>query len=294
MTEWNPDIPQEYRNQIVIGECSEKMGLLPDRCIDLTVTSPPYGDLRDYKGYKFDFPKIAQQLYRVTAEGGIVVWVVGDETKDGDESGESMRQALYFKELGFNLYDTLIYLKSGFRFPRPRAYHGVWEYMFVFSKGRPKTVNLLMDRKNLNNETNAKARNHFKRERDGSFSGRKAFEPREYGVRYNVWQYTTTSSVSDDKIAFEHPAIYPEQLAKDHILSWSNEGDIVLDPMSGSGTTLKMAKELGRKFIGIEISEEYAVNIGRKRIESANVPLFSMENSVYADEMEVEDELSDM
>lgn len=227
-------------------------------------------------------------MYRVTAEGGVVVWVVGDETEDSDESGESMRQALYFKEVGFKLYDTMIYSKSGFRFPRPRAYHGTWEYMFVLSKGVPKTVNLIRDRKNLNNETNSRSRQHMKRERDGNFTGRKSYIPTEYGVRYNVWEYTVGSSVAEEKFAFEHPALFPENLARDHIVSWSNPGDIVLDPFMGSGTVAKMAKETDRLFIGFEISEVYA-SIARKRVEAANVPLFQIEPEQLEYELETEE-----
>lgn len=270
-------IPPDYLNHIVIGNNVELIQKLPDNCIPLTVTSPPYGLLRDYKGYSFDFEGIAKELYRVATEGGVVVWVVGDETNDSNESGESFRQALYFKKIGFKLYDTMIYSKSGFRFPRPRAYHNTFEYMFIFSRGTPTTVNLIMDRKNLHNEANKRPRNHHKREKDGSFTSRKGFKVREYGVRYNIWDYDTVGhSVTDDLFAFEHPAIFPERLARDHIISWSNPGDIVLDPFMGSGTTAKMAKETGRQFIGFEISEEYA-EIARKRVEAANPPLFLLE-----------------
>ena len=273
---WHPYIPQEWQNTIIVGDSGFLMKALPDESINLTVTSPPYGDLRSYKGYSFNFPQIANELYRVTEEGGVVVWVVGDETKDYDESGESFRQALYFKEIGFCLYDTIIYAKNQFRFPRERAYHNIFEYMFVLSKGRPKTVNLIMDRKNDEeyNKTNGAARLHMKREKDGSFTGRKAFQTREYGVRYNIWTYSVGSAVSEDKFAFEHPAIFPENLAADHIMSWSNPGDVVLDCFSGSGTTLKKAQELGRNFIGMEISEDYAEKIGKRRIRIAKVPLF--------------------
>lgn len=270
-------IPPEFLNTVTIGPCQELMLQLPDSCIDLTVTSPPYGEIRNYNGFSFPFETIAQQLFRITKTGGVLVWVVADETEDSDESGESMRQALYFKSIGFKLYDTMIYSKSGFRFPRPRAYHSTWEYMFVLSKDVPKTVNLLRDRKNLNNEANAKSRRHMKREKDGNFTGRKAYAPTAYGVRYNVWEYTVGSAVAEEKFAFDHPALFPEALARDHILSWSNEGDLVFDPMSGGGTTLKMAKQLGRPFIGFEISRDYVENITLRRIEAANRPLFSME-----------------
>lgn len=263
-------------NQVTVGNCVPLMESLPDECIDLTITSPPYGDLRDYKGYDFDFKSVAEQLYGVMKPGGIVVWIVGDETNDGDESGESFRQALYFKEIGFKLYDTMIYEKMGFRYPRPNAYHNVFEYMFVFSKGMPKTVNLIRDRRNFNNEANALARQHFKREKDGEFTSRKGFKPEAFGPRYNVWRYNAGSNSSKDKFAYEHAAVFPEELARDHILSWSNPGDIVFDPMCGSGTTIKKAKELGRNFIGFEISIEYG-EIARRRVRFANEPLFLLE-----------------
>lgn len=271
-------IPEHYLNQIVVGHNVKLASELPENSIDLVVTSPPYGEMRDYKGYRFDFEGIAQEMLRVLKEGGVMVWVVGDETEDSDKSGESFRQALYFKEIGFKLYDTIIYSKSGFRFPRPRAYHNTWEFMFVLSKGVPKTVNLIKDRKNLNNESNSSARKHMKREKDGNFTGRKAYTPTEYGVRYNVWEYTVGSSVAEEDFAFEHPAIFPEDLARDHIVSWSNPDDIVLDPFMGSGTTAKMCRETGRNYIGFEISEEYA-DIGRRRVECANIPLFTHEVS---------------
>lgn len=275
MSTRNGNIPPDYVNHVVRGNHLALLPNLPDECIPLVVTSPPYGDLRSYKGYVFNFHALADELFRVIEKGGVVVWVVADETIDGSESGESFRQALYFKEIGFNLHDTMIYSKSGFRFPRPNAYHNTFEYMFVLSKGPPKTVNLLRDRKNLNNETNSRARQHMKREKNGEFTGRKAYTPTEYGVRYNVWEYTVGSSVAEEDFAFDHPALFPEDLARDHILSWSNPGDIVLDPMCGSGTTLKKAKETGRNFIGFEISPEYA-QIAELRVESANVPLFNL------------------
>ena len=243
--------------QIYCGDNVALMSEMDSETVDLTVTSPPYGKLRDYKGYSFDFEGVAQQLFRLTRSGGAAVWVVGDTTENGSESLESFRQALYFRELGFNV-ETMIYEKDGFRFPTPRRYHNVFEYMFVLSKGSMETVNLLKDRRNLFNESNAKKRAHFKRNKDGSFSPRDAYVPEEYGVRYNVWRYGTGGGKgSSDKIASAHPAVFPDQLAADHIRSWSNEGDVIFDPFLGSGTTLKMAKILKRRGIGIDISEEY-------------------------------------
>ena len=240
-------------NKLYCGDCVEIMDKMPPDSIDLTVTSPPYDNLRTYNRYTFDFENIAKQLYRITKEGGVVVWVVGDQTKDGDESGTSFRQALYFKEIGFKLFDTMIYAKQ----PRgavgnDRGYWQGFEYMFVFTKGKLKTSNLIEDRNNK-----MVATDDFKNMRkDGTYKRRTASYG-EVGRRTNVWKYNTGSHSTQDCIAFNHPAIFPEKLAHDHIISWSNEGDVVLDPMCGSGTTCKMAYHSNRKYIGIDISPEY-------------------------------------
>jgi len=254
-------------NQIICGNCAEIMKSWPDECIDLTVTSPPYDNLRDYKGYTFDFETIAKELYRITKPGGVVVWIVGDATINGSETGTSFRQALYFKDVcGFKLHDTMIYKKKASKFPDTNRYYQVFEYMFVFSKGRPKTVNLIRDRRNLGF---GNAIGGSDRQKDGTLKERRKGKiiPK-LGVRFNIWEYSTGwGNSARDEIAFQHPAIFPEQLAADHIISWSNPGDIVLDPMCGSGTTCKMALKLGRRFIGIDIAEEYC-EIARKRVEA--------------------------
>ena len=173
-------------NKIYNENCLDTMAKMPDCFVDLTVTSPPYDNLRDYNGYTFDFEGIAKELYRITKEGGVVVWVVGDATIKGSETGTSFKQALYFKDIGFNLHDTMIYEKNGFRFPFPNRYHQTFEYMFIFSKGSPKTFNGIKDRKNIH--TNRTGKN-MKRERDGTKTYRESFTPEEYGKRYNVWRY---------------------------------------------------------------------------------------------------------
>jgi site-specific DNA-methyltransferase (adenine-specific) len=252
-------------NQIICGDCLEVMKGLPDKCIDLTVTSPPYDNLRTYNGFTFDFEGIAKELYRVTKKGGVVVWVVGDATINGSETGTSFRQALYFKEIGFNLHDTMIYAKNNVyaHDPRNKRYKQCFEYMFVLSKGKPNTYNEIKDRPNKHvgktlSGTKGRTKEGIKRNLKPIVLG-------EYQARFNIWEYTTGGSVASDKIAFNHPAIFPEKLAEDHIISWSNEGDIVLDPFLGSGTTAKMALLNGRNYIGIDISEEYC-EIARKRI----------------------------
>tara|TARA_R110002167_G_scaffold132815_8_gene317195 strand:- start:323 stop:1069 length:747 start_codon:yes stop_codon:yes gene_type:complete len=245
------------KDKVFHGECNGVMQGMADESIDLTVTSPPYDNMRTYKGYDFDFEIIAEELFRITKQGGIVVWVVGDATIKGSETGTSFRQALYFKELGFNLHDTMIYEKAQSPFGSNLCYLQSFEYMFIFSKGRPKTLNLIRDRKNKRSGVESVAAGGLSV--DGIKQERKHKELKEYGRRKNIWKY----GVGGSKI--DHPAIFPEQLAKDHILSWSNEGDIVFDPMCGSGTTLLMAKQNNRHYIGIDIAEEY-VELSRKRL----------------------------
>jgi site-specific DNA-methyltransferase (adenine-specific) len=236
------------------------MKSLPDASIDLTVTSPPYDNLRTYNGYSFDFEGIAKELYRVTKDGGVVVWVVGDATINGSETGTSFKQALYFKDIGFNLHDTMIYEKDGIAFPDKNRYQQSFEYMFVLSKGKPKCLNLIADRKNVSfgRKVTGTVRNA-----DGSTQKMACFGQniKEFGIRWNVWKFASTKG----NVKTGHPAMFPEALVKDHIISWSNEGDTVLDCFLGSGTTGKVAKQLNRQFIGIEISPEY-LEIAKNRI----------------------------
>jgi len=248
-------------NKIYNENCIDTMARMPDNFLDLTVTSPPYDNLREYKGYSFDFESIARELFRVTKQGGVVVWVVGDATVNGSETGTSFRQALYFKEIGFNLHDTMIYQKNGI----PNAgnmYQQSFEYMFVFSKGKPKSVNHIKQKALHFN--GSKISKHAMR--DGDNLKNVEYVSNEYVIELNIWKYATgLHGTTSDKLAFSHPAIFPEKLAADHIYSWCNEGDIVYDPFMGSGTTAKMAHIYKRRWIGSEISKEY-VDIAEKRL----------------------------
>ena len=251
------------KEEVIHGDCLIEMQKIPDKSIDMVLTSPPYDNLRDYKGYTFDFEGIARELYRVTKQCGVVVWVVGDATIKGSETGTSFKQALYFKEIGFNLFDTIIYQKrGGLMTGSIKGYSQKFEYMFVFSKGGyPKTINLIKDLPVKYTENRTKKH----RKADGTFDIQK-WKCGGMTRRHNIWIYDIgLHKTTKDRFAFGHPAIFPEKLAEDHILSWSNEGDTVLDPMAGSGTTLKMAKKNNRNYIGIEISQEY-IDIINKRL----------------------------
>ena len=245
-------------------DCLEGLKQLDDESIDLTVTSPPYDDLRKYNN-NFDFENIVKELYRVTKDGGIVVWVVADKTKNGSETGTSFKQALFFKDIGFNLHDTMIYMSDKPPLTHNR-YEQKFEYMFVFSKGKPKTFNPIMEEcKYAGSDKKARTFRHTGDELQETHIKNKVNKEK---IKGNVWYFSTGYNKSTkDIIAFKHPAIFPEQLANDHIISWSNEGDTVLDIFSGSGTTAKMAKLNGRNFIGFEISKEYC-DIAEERLKS--------------------------
>lgn len=252
-------------NRIICGDAIEVMQDMPSDSVDLIVTSPPYDEMRDYKGYSFNFEVVAKELYRVTKNGGVLVWIVGDQTVKGNETGTSFKQALYFKQIGFNLFDTMIYLKT----PRGavgnnKTYWQAFEYMFVLSKGTPNTINLLRDRENKDERNGDSG---TKRLSDGTLLKLKRAGYSKYGRRTNVWEYLIGRGHSaSDNIAYRHPAIFPEKLAQDHITSWSNPGDVVFDPMCGSGTTCKMAKLNKRDFIGVDISPEYC-KIAEERLK---------------------------
>lgn len=272
-------------NKVYNEDCLITLSNLSDNLIDLTVTSPPYDDLRTYNdhisgrktefnGYSFDFESIAKELYRTTKDGGVVVWVVGDGTEKGSETGTSFRQALFFKEIGFNIHDTMIYMKNNFSNPSSNRYHQIFEYMFVLSKGKPKTFNPIKDRKNVYGGQVGSWGKNTSRQKDGTMVERKKKVIEEYGQRYNVWTYKTSKNGQEDEIAYKHPAIFPLQLVKDHIITWTNEGDLIYDPFMGSGTTSKASVLTNRIYLGSEISEEY-FKICQERLKEIPLELFN-------------------
>ena len=251
------------------------MARMPDGFVDMTLTSPPYDNLRTYnnnidKTWNQDiWQEVIKSLYRITKQGGIVVWIVNDATINGSETGTSFKQALYAMEVGFSLHDTMIYHKSGLTYPETNRYFPSFEYMFIFSKGKPSVCNQIKDKYNV---TNGNKNVGTERKKDGTTKKKHGAIHNKvrplYSVRQNVWTYATgQNNNSKDAISFNHPAIFPEKLAADHIYSWSNEGDLVYDPFMGSGTTAKMAHIYKRKWIGSEINAEY-VELANKRIEA--------------------------
>ena len=251
--------------RLIVGNCVDVMRTLAENSVQLTVTSPPYDELRDYKGYVFPFEAIARELYRVTAEGGVVVWVVGDRI-NGGRSLTSFRQAIFFQEIGFCVHDVMIYQKKNTPFTRSNAYTNAYEMMFILSKGKPGTFNPLKQPTQRNGYemlTHNKLPDGINKKKRGKLNKQK--------TRTNIWSYAVgLGGTTRDRIAFQHPAVFPEKLAQDHILSWSDPGDLVLDPMCGSGTTGKMALLNERDFIGIDISPDY-IDIARERLAAANL-----------------------
>ena len=257
-------------NRIYNENCLETMAKLQDDFVDMVLTSPPYDDIRSYNGYQFPFEQIAKELFRILKKGGVVIWVVGDKTENGSETLTSFKQALFFKEIGFNVHDTMIYYKNN---PMPTTgnrYHQHFEYMFAFSKGAPKTFNPLTEPTKYNGLANMKNRG-----KEGLLNYKKVERTKEKKVG-NVFSYSIGGGISTkDKIAYKHPAIFPEKLAHDQIITWSNESDLIYDPFMGSGTTAKMAHLLNRKWIGSEISSEYTEIANERLKEYIKTNLFS-------------------
>lgn len=246
-------------NKIYNESCITTMNRLEDNSVDLVVTSPPYDNLRTYgnvSDWNYEtFKEIAQELSRTLKEGGVIMWNVQDATIKGSRTGTSFKQALYFMECGLSLHDHLIWQKTGTPFPSTIRYRNVWENMFVFSKGKPKHFDPIL-RKNV---TGGDSRNRRReRNKDGELvMQERRVEVKEWGIENNVWYISNHFKKGDRKRIENHPAIMPEEIVKRHIQSWSKEGDLVYDPFSGSGTTSKIALEMGRNYLGSEINTEY-------------------------------------
>lgn len=253
-------------NKIICGDAVDIMRRMPDCSIDLTITSPPYDELRNYNGFHFDFENIAKNLFRITKKGGVLVWVVGDKIKKGNKSLTSFRQALFFQEIGFNVHDVMIYKKRNTPFMRTNAYTNCFEFMLVLSKEKPKTFNPLKVRTMRQGQEMLP----FNKGADG-VNKKILGELKSEKTMTNIWEYAVgLHGTTSDKIAFKHPAVFPEKLAEDHILSWTKKEDIVFDPMCGSGTTCKMALKNNRLYIGCDISKEY-VDLAIQRLKISHM-----------------------
>lgn len=243
-----------------VAECVDFMRGMDSEMVDLTITSPPYDDLRYYNGYKFEFESIADELFRITKFGGVVVWVVGDKI-NGGKTLTSFEQGIYFRDIGFTMHDVMIYQKKNTPFMRSNAYTNCYEFMFVLSKGKPAVFNPLKERTVRHGEEMVVAN----KKADGINRKVKATLKKEK-TKTNIWQYAVgLGGTTRDKIAFQHPAVFPEKLAEDHVLSWTNAGALVFDPMCGSGTTGKMAHKNGREFLCLDVSHEY-IQIAKARL----------------------------
>jgi len=278
--------------ELYLGDCRKVLSTLRSNSVDLVVTSPPYGSIKKYhrwdsnikdvsiKNLEYNegfwdwdiFCNIVKVLYKIMKDGGVIVWITDDQVIEGSESCDSFKQALFFKEVGFKLHDTMIWNKMTFKYPSEYRYQNVFSYMFVFVKNKLKTHNLIKDtvRKNPGSKIYGVRRRVKMDDGSNQIVYRKRDKPRivgRYGVRSNIWNIPVSMDI------YDHPAKFPSQIAHDHIISWSNEGDLVLDPMCGSGTTLSMAEYLNRKWVGIDIIE-YFINIAIERIMSERFSSF--------------------
>lgn len=258
-------------NKIVCCDCLDGMAALPDECIPFTLTSPPYDGLRTYDGLaEWDFMAVARELYRITMPGGVVVWVVQEQIIDGSESGETSRQRLAFADIGFRLHHTMVMGKlGGIQFSSNR-YGRPLEYAFILSKGKPRYFSPLRDKPN---KESGRVKVFSNRKPDGSFAPVKHKKVHPYGLRGSVWFYPTgKNNTAKEGYAFGHPALMPEKMAEDHILSWTKVGDLVFNPFAGGGTALKMALLNHRRYLGFEINPKY-VEIARRRLRDAEAKL---------------------
>lgn len=249
---------------IIHGDNVAVMQTFPAEVVDLVVTSPPYDNLRHYGGLCWDFEALVVELYRVCKPGAVVVWIVNDQIADGDQSCTSFNQAIAFKSTGFKLWQTMIWNKSN---PRPGdgryRYHDAFEFMFILSKGKPNATNIIRDVPATAPGTIDRTNSDRRRDERRPSKIDEPWVRPEYSYRTNVWT-TPTASTSGDDFALQHPAAFPESLASDHVLTWSNVGDVVLDPFCGSGTTCRVAKDNGRRFVGIDLNPEFvALSIAR-------------------------------
>lgn len=267
---WTEEEMKEKMNKIHNMDCLEFMKQVPDNYFDCVVTSPPYDGIKKYKGYSFDFESIAIELYRTLKDGGVIIWNVADQTIDGSETLTSFKQALFFNNIGLRLHDTMIYRKLNYTPLTHRRYEQEFEYMFCFSKGSPKTFNpIKINCKWAGSETWGKS-SYYKTDSDELTEGEKQTINDEK-IKGNIFEYRT-GSTKTGKI--KHPAMFPTGLAYDQILSWTNPKDIVFDPFMGSGTTAVESTELGRKFIGTELSIDYC-DIANKRLSKVQTSMFA-------------------
>lgn len=252
-----------------LGNSAKILKTINNESVDMILTSPPYDTLRNYNNslqWNFEiFKDIANELKRVLRENGVIIWVIGDSTTNGSESGTSFKQALYFKELGLNLYDTMIYRKLNYMPLTHKRYEQEFEYMFCFCKGKPKTFNPIMEKCKY---AGTKAGGQLYKTSDDATTDVR-YVVKDKKIKGNIFEYHTGQAYTGK---YKHPAMFPLELALDQIKSWSNEGDIILDPFMGSGTTGVACKKLSRDFIGIEIVNKY-FDIAQERINNTNVQL---------------------
>jgi hypothetical protein len=261
-------VPAQWRNAILLGDALEILSRIPAGSIPLTLFSPPYDGIRDYgKNWSLDYKTLGRLLFGATCDGGVCAVVIGDGTKDFAKSLTTFRWAVdWVDNTGWRLFECCIYSRHGnpgaWWTQRFRVDH---EYILIFFKGDrlrcfDKTA-LMIPSKHA-----GKVYSGTDRLTNGGF---KKIEPKavnDLKCRGTIWGYATSNS-EGNRTKLEHPATFPDRLADDLIHCFSKPGDLVFDPMCGSGTTCVMAAKAKRDYLGIEINPEYH-SIAMKRIQA--------------------------
>lgn len=262
------DSAGDSRGRVVQGDCLSVLPEVLASSVALTVFSPPYDAIRDYnKDWQLDYHRLGIELLRVTEVGGVAAVVIGDGTRNFAKSLTTFRWAVdWVDRVGWKLFECCIYSRHGnpgaWWSQRFRVDH---EYILIFFKGdRPRCFNkepLMVPSKHA-----GKVFSGTDRLTNGGFKKITPKAVNEKKCRGTVWNYSTSNS-EGNRLKLEHPATFPDQLADDLIACFSQRGDLVLDPMVGSGTTVVSAAKQGRRFLGIDINEEY-VGIASQRLQA--------------------------
>jgi DNA modification methylase len=253
-------------NKTHCAESSVALKKLPDNCIDIVVTSPPYDRIRDYNGFECNLHNIGEQLSRVLKDGGIIVMVIQDQTKDFGKSLTTFRTILdWCDNFNLKLFETVIYKKHGAEgawwTKRFRVDH---EYIPVFLKGKRPAYFTKEHLKIPSKHAGKTMTGCATRLTNGSTLKSKKLKINPTKCRGTIWDYVTCGD--GGKLKHEHPATFPDKIPVDFIETFCPPGGIVLDPFMGSGTTALAALNLGRNFLGFDISNEY-VSLANKRVD---------------------------
>lgn len=259
-----------------IADAIEHASTLASDSVDLVLFSPPYDGVRDYRGnWTLDLPALGSELLRVVKDGGFAVMVIADGTKNQRKSMTTFRTAVAWEDAGWSLFESVIYSRDG----RPGAWWATrfrvdHEHILMFYKGkRPRPVTH-HDGLRVPSKHAGKKWTGTQRLTDGTLVKTSATVAADK-CRGTIWHYATSNS-EGNRTKAKHPATFPDALARDVILALSAPGDVVYDPMMGSGTSVVIAAQEGRRWLGNDFFAEY-VEIAQQRLAvEAHTPLVSV------------------